>query len=82
MKFLPALRQHRLPSHLVGLVTLSQAERAGEVAGEQLNLLDVGNQGLVNSLLVGGAVAVDLLLLQDVSVLPFCLLSSRPRVMV
>lgn len=47
----------------MGLVALPQAEGAGEVAGEHLNLLDVGNQSLVDSLLVSGAAAVDLLLL-------------------
>ena len=52
-----------LPGHLVGLVALSQAEVAGEVAGEEVDLLDVGDEGLVNSLLVGGANAGDLLLL-------------------
>lgn len=45
------------------LVSLPQAEGAGEVAGEELDLLDAGDQGLVNSLLVGSAVAADLLLL-------------------
>lgn len=52
-----------LPSHLVGLVTLAQGESAAEVAGEHLDLLDAGNQGLVDGLLVGGTAAVDLLLL-------------------
>lgn len=52
-----------LPSHLVGLITLSQREGAGKVAGEHLDLLDAGNQSLVDGLLVGGAAAVDLLLL-------------------
>ena len=47
----------------MGLVALAQAEGAGEVAGQELDLLDVGNQGLVDSLLVGSAGAVDLLLL-------------------
>lgn len=47
----------------MGLVALSQAEGAGEVAGEELDLLDVGDEGLVNGLLVRGAGAVDLLLL-------------------
>lgn len=53
----------RLPLHLVGLVTLSQAEGAGKVAAEVLDLLDVANQRLVDGLLVGGTGAVDLLLL-------------------
>lgn len=48
----------------MGLVTLSQAEGAGEVAGEHVDLLDVANQGLVDGLLVGSTAAVDLLLLQ------------------
>lgn len=47
----------------MGLVTLPQAEGAGEVGGQQIHLLDVGNQSLVDGLLVGGAAAVDLLLL-------------------
>lgn len=56
------VRSH-LPGHLVGLVTTSQAEGASEVAGEHVDLLDVGNQGLVDSLLVSSTAAVDLLLL-------------------
>ena len=47
----------------MGLVALSQAEGAGEVAGQEIHLLDVGNQSLVDGLLVGGTAAVDLLLL-------------------
>jgi len=47
----------------VGLVTLPQGERAGEVRSQHVNLLDVGNQSLVDGLLVGGTAAVDLLLL-------------------
>lgn len=47
----------------MGLVTLPQAERAGEVRGQHIDLLDVGKQSLVDGLLVGGAAAVDLLLL-------------------
>lgn len=47
----------------MGLVALSQAEVASEVAGEEVDLLDVGDEGLVNGLLVGGAGAGDLLLL-------------------
>jgi hypothetical protein len=53
-----------LPRHLVGLVTLPQAEGAGEVAGQQIHLLDAGNQSLVDGLLVGSTAAVDLLLLE------------------
>lgn len=47
----------------MGLVTLSQGEGAAEVAGEHLDLLDAGNQSLVDGLLVSGAAAGDLLLL-------------------
>lgn len=47
----------------MGLVTLSQAEGASEVASQQVHLLDVGDQGLVDGLLVGSTAAVDLLLL-------------------
>ena len=60
--FFSRYRGH-LPSHLVGLVALSQREGAGKVAGEHLDLLDAGNQSLVDRLLVGGTAAVDLLLL-------------------
>ena len=56
-------RARRLPLHRVGLVALPQAEGAGEVAGEELDLLDVGDEGLVDGLLVRGAGAGDLLLL-------------------
>lgn len=59
----PRRKKEHLPRHLVGLVTLSQAEGASEVASQQIHLLDVGNQSLVDSLLVGGTAAVDLLLL-------------------
>lgn len=45
------------------LVTPAQAEGASEVAGEHIDLLDVGDQGLVDGLLVGSTAAVDLLLL-------------------
>ena len=53
-----------LPLHLVGLIALAQAERGGEVACEQVHLLDVRQQRLVDGLLVRGAGAADLLLLQ------------------
>jgi hypothetical protein len=56
----------------VGLVTLAQAEGAGEVAGEVIDLLDVGNEGLVDGLLVGGAAAADLLLLFQTLTLAPC----------
>ena len=52
-----------LPRHLVGLVALSQAESSSQVGGEVLDLLDAGDQGLVDSLLVLGAAAAELLLL-------------------
>lgn len=59
----PSTHAHNLPLHLVGLVTLAQGERRGEVAGEELDLLDVGDEGLVDGLLVGNAAAGNLLLL-------------------
>ncbi len=62
-KQVPTPDLKNLPLHFVGLVALAQAEGAGEVAGEELDLLDVGNQGLVDSLLVCRSAAVDLLLL-------------------
>ncbi len=64
---LPRKTPQRLPLHLVGLVALSEAERAGKVAGEHLYLLDVGNQSLVDSLLVRCSAAADLLLLYCLS---------------
>lgn len=63
LRFFFSRYRGRLPSHLVGLVALSQREGAGKVAGEHLDLLDAGNQSLVDRLLVGGTAAVDLLLL-------------------
>ncbi len=54
---------HNLPLHLVGLVTLAEAERGGEVACEHVNLLDVGQEGLVDGLLVRCPAGGDLLLL-------------------
>jgi len=65
-----------LPGHLVRLVTLSQAEGASEVAGEHIDLLDVGDQGLIDGLLVGSTAAVDLLLLSLLSLLEESLLTS------
>lgn len=41
-----------LPNHLVGLVALAQAEGRSQVAGKVLLLLDVGQQRLVDHLLV------------------------------
>jgi hypothetical protein len=54
---------HDLPLHLVGLVALAEAERGGEVACEHVNLLDVGQEGLVDGLLVRCPAGGDLLLL-------------------
>lgn len=66
----PSTQAHNLPLHLVGLVTLAEGERRGEVAGEELDLLDVGDEGLVDGLLVGNAAAGNLLLLHhNVSIL-------------
>lgn len=45
------------------LVACPEAEAGGKVAGEEMLLLDVGQKGLVNGLLVGGASTGDLLLL-------------------
>lgn len=56
-------RVARLPLHLVGLVTVPEAESAGEVAAKEVLLLDGGQDGLVNGLLVAGAGAGNLLLL-------------------
>jgi hypothetical protein len=50
-------------------VTLSQAERTGEVAHEQWLLLDGSQESLVNCLLVRSAAARWLLLLLNVLVL-------------
>lgn len=47
----------------MGLVALSQAERACEIAGEEVDLLDAGDKRLVDGLLVSGTAAADLLLL-------------------
>jgi len=47
----------------VGLVTLAQAERRGEVAGKEVDLLNGGNERLVDALLVSSSAAADLLLL-------------------
>ena len=52
-----------LPLHLVGLVASAQAEGAGKVACQQINLLNAGDQSLVDSLLVSSTRAVDFLLL-------------------
>jgi hypothetical protein len=60
----------------MGLVTLAQAEGAREVAGKKLDLLDAGNQGLVDGLLVSGTAAGDLLLLGLLSLLEESLLAG------
>lgn len=52
-----------LPLHLVGLVTLAQAEGGCQVAGEVLHLLNVGQQSLVDRLLVRRSGGGNLLLL-------------------
>ncbi len=52
-----------LPLHLMGLVALAEAERRGEVAWEKLDLLDVGDDSLVNGLLGCYPAARNLLLL-------------------
>jgi len=62
---LPYSSTSDLPLHLVGLVTLAEAERGSKVAGEHVNLLDVGDQGLVDGLLVGYPGAGHLLLLHQ-----------------
>ena len=54
-----------LPLHLVWPITLAQAESRGEVAGEEFLFLDGGQEGLVDSLLVGGTAGGWLLLLLD-----------------
>lgn len=61
---LPSHPAHNLPLHLVGLVAVSEAESAGEVAAEEVFLLDAGKEGLVDGLLVVGARTGDLLLLR------------------
>lgn len=47
----------------MGLVAVSEAEAGGEVAAEELLLLDVGQENRIDGLLVTGAGAGDLLLL-------------------
>lgn len=58
----------RLPAHLVGLVALPEVEAGGEVAAEEWLLLDVGQESLIDGLLVCGAGAGDLLLLFETSI--------------
>lgn len=62
----------------MGLVALAEAERGGEVAGEEVDLLDVGNQRLVDGLLVGRPAAGNLLLLCVLSVFASRLTSHPP----
>lgn len=52
-----------LPLHLVGLVAVPEAEGGGEVAAKEVLLLDACQDGLVDGLLVIGAVTGNLLLL-------------------
>ena len=52
-----------LPLHLVGLVTGPKAEGSGEVAAQELLLLDAAEDGLVDGLLVSGTGGGNLLLL-------------------
>lgn len=47
----------------MGLVTAPEAESGGEVAAEEVLLLDGAEDGLIDSLLVGGTGAGNLLLL-------------------
>lgn len=56
-------RHTHLPLHFVGLVTVPEVERGGEVAAEEVLLLDGGQDGLVDGLLVAGTGAGNLLLL-------------------
>ena len=58
----PAINPH-LENHLVWLVALPQAESRAQVRGEELLLLDGGDQALVDGLLVLGAARCQLLLL-------------------
>ena len=47
----------------MGLVTVAEAEAGGEVAAKEVLLLDGGQDGLVDGLLVAGTGAGNLLLL-------------------
>lgn len=49
----------------MGLVALAEAEGGGQVRGKKVDLLDVGDQGLVDRLLVRGPGAANLLLLSE-----------------
>lgn len=63
IKHNPLCNCHNLPLHLVRLVACPEAEAGGKVAGEEMFLLDGGQKGLVDGLLVGGASTGNLLLL-------------------
>lgn len=63
----PETLMHPLPLHLMWLVALAKAERRSQIAGKVVDLLDVGQEGLVNGLLVRYPAAGHLLLLFNVS---------------
>lgn len=67
---------HNLKDHLVGPVTLPQAEVRGEVAGEVVLLLDGLKDGLVDGLLVLSTAGGDLLLLGLLALLEESLLRA------
>lgn len=67
----PTTHSHYLPLHLVWAVTLAEREGGGEVGDEELLLLDDGEDGLVDNLLVGGAGGRWHLLLWRLSVFAF-----------
>lgn len=60
----------------MGLVALTEAERRGEVASEHVDLLDVGQESLVDSLLVRCPAGGDLLLRWLLALLEESLLAS------
>lgn len=59
----PETLMHPLPLHLMWLVALAKAERRSQIAGKVVDLLDVGQEGLVDGLLVRYPAAGHLLLL-------------------
>jgi len=63
----------------VGLVALAEAERRGEVACEHVDLLDVGQESLVDGLLVCCPAGRDLLLLYVLSIIVRTRLVSIPE---
>lgn len=67
---------HNLKDHLMGPVTLPQAEVGGEVALEVVLLLDGLEDGLVDGLLVLGAASGELLLLGLLTLLEESLLGT------